>query len=352
MHKRDYYEVLGVDRTASPNEVKKAYRRLALELHPDRNPGNPAAEERFKEASEAYQVLSDADKRQIYDRFGHQGLAGQGYQGFHDMQDVFSHFQDIFGEFFGFGMSGRRRGGPARGADVKAVVELTLKEAAFGTKKEIDLAHPVPCNACNGTGAEGGRLENCQTCGGAGQVAHSRGIFTVATTCPSCQGRGSIATKRCNECTGSGQVAAERKVKINVPPGIDSGQTLRLPSQGQPGRAGGPPGHLYVEVEVAADPRFQRDGFDLVHELHVSFPQAALGAELEIPTLDDKPEKLRVPAGVQPGDTLVLKGLGVPRLDGRGRGDLIALVQVDVPKELSPRAKQLLEELAATFEHR
>ena len=348
MAKRDYYEVLGVDRGAGAPAIKKAYRKLALELHPDRNPGDAAAEERFKEATEAYQVLSDAKKRDTYDRYGHAGLRGQDLG---DFQDVFSHFQDLFGEFFGFGMGGgRRRGGAARGGDIRTVTTLSLAEAAFGVKKDLELRHPAPCTACGGSGAEGGDLETCASCGGVGQVATSRGIFTVATTCPTCQGRGVRAKAPCKECEGGGDVPVERTVKVTIPAGVDSGQTLRLTGQGQAGRAGGPAGHLYVTVEVEADERFHRDGFDLVHELPLSFPQAALGAEVEVPTLEGSPEPLRVPAGVQPGDTLVVRGLGVPRLDGRGRGDLIAVVQVIVPKKLSSRARELLEELATTFD--
>lgn len=353
MAKRDYYEVLGVERSASDSDIKKAYRQLALQLHPDRNPDDPEAEERFKEASEAYQVLSDQDKRQIYDRYGHQGLSGRGFEGFNDIQDVFTNLSDIFGDFFGgFGMGGprRRRNGPSRGGDVRTVVRLGLREAAFGCTKELELRHPTPCEACRGTGAKNGELEQCSTCGGVGQVATSRGVFSFATTCPTCGGRGVIPKEVCEVCGGSGEVAAERKVKLTIPAGVDSGQTLRLAGQGQAGRMGGPPGQLYVTVDIEPDERFQRDGFDLVHELHVSFPQAALGAEVEIPTIDDEPEKIRVPAGVQPGDTLVVRGLGVPRLDGRGRGDLVALVQVDVPKELSERARTLLEELQTTFD--
>ena len=348
MAKRDYYEVLGVGRDAAGAVIKKAYRKLALELHPDRNPGDSAAEERFKEATEAYQVLSDAKKREVYDRYGHAGLRGQDLG---DFQDVFSHFQDLFGEFFGFGVGGgRRRGGAARGGDIRAVTTLSLKEAAFGVKKELELRHASPCTSCSGTGAEGGALETCADCGGVGQVATSRGIFTVATTCPTCQGRGVRAKAPCKECEGGGSVPLERTVKVTIPAGVDSGQTLRLTGQGQAGVGGGPPGHLYVTVEVEPDERFHRDGFDLVHELSLSFPQAALGAEVEVPTLEDEREPLRVPAGVQPGDTLVVRGLGVPRLDGRGRGDLIAVVQVVVPKKLSARARELLEELATTFD--
>lgn len=344
--KRDYYEVLGVERTADTAQIKKAYKKLALELHPDRNPDDAEAEARFKEASEAYQVLSDGQKRQSYDRFGHTGLRGQG---FGDIQDIFSNFQDVFGDLFGFAGMGGRPGGPSRGADLRAMLELTLEEAAFGAKKELSLKHPSPCEACQGTGADGGELQACVACGGAGQVAMARGIFTMSTTCSRCGGRGAIPKRACERCDGSGETALERTVQVQVPAGVDNGQTLRLSGQGQEGTQGGPPGHLYVTVQVRDDPRFQRDGADLIHELKITFPQAALGAEVDVPTLKD-PHTLRVPAGVQPGDTLLVRGKGVPRLDGRGQGDLVVLFQVTVPTKLSKRATELLEELATTFE--
>lgn len=356
MSKPDYYEVLGVARSASEQEIKKAYRRVALECHPDRNPDDPNAEERFKVASEAFQVLSDSQKRQVYDRFGHAGLEGRGYEGFGDVGDIFTHFQDIFGEMFGgfgggfggFGGRRRRRDGPMRGADVRTTVHLTLQEAAFGTQKELDVVHPSPCGDCRGTGAKDGRRDTCSGCGGRGQVAHARGAFVLTTTCAQCGGEGMIAVERCTTCSGRGDVETERKVRLTVPAGVDEGQTLRLANQGQEGRFNGPPGHLYVTVEVEPDERFARDGYDLVHELHVSFPQAALGAKVEVPTLEGS-ETIDIPAGAQPGDTMIVERAGVPRLDGRGRGDLIAVIQVDVPKKLSRRARKLLEELSETL---
>lgn len=356
MAKRDYYEVLGIESTATVTVVKKAFKRVALDLHPDRNPDDPEAEDKMKEASEAYSVLNDPEKRATYDRHGHEGLSGQGVGGFGDMQDIFSHFSDIFDGVFGGGMGGmggtggrRRRTAPSRGADVRAAVLLSLREAAFGAQKELEVTHPTPCEPCRGTGAEGAKLRQCGGCGGSGQVAHARGPFVLSTTCGECGGEGATAEKACDECHGRGEVPSTRTVKLTVPGGVDTGQTLRLTSQGQAGRLGGPSGHLYVTVEVAADEQFHRDGYDLIHELHLSYPQAALGDELELPTLDDEPERIKIPAGVQPGDTMVVNNAGVPRLDGRGRGDLIAVIQVDVPKELSPRARELLEELAATF---
>lgn len=357
MAKRDYYEVLGVDRSASTAELKKAYRKLALQYHPDRNPDDPSAEAKFKEVSEAYSVLSDDEKRSIYDRYGHAGLEGGGQPGFTNVEDIFSHFGDIFGDLFGMGMGGpfgggrRRRDMPVRGADLKVGLRLTLEEAAFGCQKEVDVSYPAPCQACQGTGAEGGKLDVCGMCQGSGQVAYNRGAFMLSTTCPTCQGRGSTPKSTCKKCSGSGEEHVDRRVKVNIPPGIDEGQTLRLTNQGQPGLRGGPAGHLFVIVELAPHEHFKRDGFDLYYDLKLSFPQAALGGEVDVPKLQgEEPARVKVPAGVQPGDQLVVRGEGVPRLDGRGRGDLIAVVHVDVPQKLSNKARQLLAELQATFE--
>ena len=348
--KRDYYEVLGVDRSASEQEIKRAYRKLALELHPDRNPGDHGAEEKFKEASEAYSVLCDAQKRSTYDRYGHAGLSGSG-QGFEDIQDIFSQFGDIFSDFFGGGpFRGARRGGPQRGADLRTQVKLSLKDAAFGTKREVPLHYPGPCASCEGTGAEGARRSVCPRCKGIGQVAHSRGPFLLQTTCPGCHGAGSIVDTPCKECHGSGQVDVERTVKVTFPAGIDDGQTLRVPGQGLSGTKGGPAGHLYVDVQLEPDARFERDGFDLVHAAELSFPQAALGSEIEVPTLEDEPLKVQVPAGVQPGDTVVVNGKGIPHLNRNGRGDLIVVVQLGVPKKLSRKARKLLEQLQEELE--
>ncbi len=358
MAKRDYYEVLGVERSASTAELKKAYRKLALQYHPDRNQGDSEAEAKFKEVSEAYSVLSDDEKRSVYDRYGHAGLDGGGQPGFSSVEDIFSHFGDIFGDLFGMGMGSpfggggrRRRDMPVRGSDLKVGLRLTLEEAAFGCQKEVDVSYPAPCGACQGTGAEGGQLEVCGTCKGNGQVAYNRGAFMLSTTCPSCQGRGSVPKAVCPVCKGGGEEAVDRRVKVNIPAGIDEGQTLRLANQGQPGMRGGPPGHLFVVIELAPHEHFKRDGLDLIYELKLSFPQAALGGERDVPTLGEGgPARVKIPAGVQPGDHLVVRGEGIPRLDGRGRGDLIALVHVDVPQKLSTKARQLLLELQSTFE--
>jgi len=362
MSKPDYYEVLEVSREVSVSELKKAYRQRALEHHPDRNPDNPAAEEKFKLCAEAYAVLSDPQKRQIYDRFGHAGLGGAAAPGFGDIGDVFSQFQDIFGDLFGrgggfgFGGFGRQRrdpNGPARGADIRTDVSLSLREAAFGATREIDLSHPSPCIACSGTGAKDGELRSCATCGGRGQVARAQGAFVMTSTCPTCRGRGAEAKEACEECEGGGQVDVERVVKITIPAGVDSGQSLRLSGRGQEGVRGGPAGDLYVTVHVERDEELDREGFDLIHHLSLTYPQAALGAKLQVPALEedeDATQTVKVPAGIQAGETVVIRGAGVPRLNGRGRGDLICVVEIEVPKRLSREQKRLLKELDRTFE--
>jgi molecular chaperone DnaJ len=362
MSKPDYYEVLEVTREVTTVELKKAYRKKALEHHPDRNPDNPEAEETFKVCAEAYAVLSDPQKREVYDRYGHAGLGGSGGPGFGDIGDVFSQFQDIFGDLFGggggfgFGGFGRRRhdpNAPTRGADIRTDVALSLREAAFGASREVDLSHPSPCEACSGTGAEGGQLETCETCGGRGQVARAQGAFVLTTSCPTCHGRGSLSIYVCEECEGAGQVDVERIVKINVPAGVDTGQSLRLSGRGQDGSRGGPAGDLYVTVHIERDEDFERDGFNLLHRLVVSYPQAALGAKLEIPALEedeDAVQTVKVPSGIQNGETVVVRGAGVPRLNGRGRGDLICVVEVEVPKKLSREQKRMLKELDKTFQ--
>lgn len=367
MSKPDYYEVLGVERSVTEVELKKAYRKKALEFHPDRNP-EPGAEEQFKVCAEAYSVLSDSNKRRLYDQFGHAGLGGGGAPGFNNVGDIFSQFQDIFGEIFGGGFGGgfggsgfgfggfggqrRSRNAPTRGADIRAEVSLSLREAAFGIKKQVELRHPTPCDDCRGTGAKGGEVVVCSTCGGRGQVARSQGAFVLTTTCPACRGQGTEAAQSCDACHGSGEVRTERVVKITVPGGVESGQSLRLSGQGQAGARGGPPGDLYVTVYVEPDDRYERSGVDLAYRLSVTYPQAALGTKVEVPVLDEDEEAtrtLKVPAGTQPGDTLLIRGAGVPHLNGRGRGDLICVVEVEVPTRLTREQKRLLRELDGTF---
>lgn len=359
MSKRDYYEVLGAPRTASETELKKAYRKLALRFHPDRNPDDPNAEAQFKEVSEAYSVLSDAEKRQIYDQYGHAGLKSGGQPGFTNVEDIFSHFGDIFGDLFGLGGRGgpfgggrRRRDMPTRGSDLRMRLRLTLEEAAFGCRKEVEVSYPAPCGSCEGTGAEGAEFRTCSSCNGQGQVAYNRGAFMLSSTCPTCRGRGQTPKAHCTSCEGTGEEQIDRRVKVTIPAGIDEGQSLRLPNQGQPGLRGGPPGHLFVVVDLAPHPHFQREGAHLVYELRISFPQAALGGEVMVPTLgeDSEPVALSVPSGIQPGAHLVIGGQGVPRLDGSGRGDLVTIVRIDVPKTLSKKARKLLADLQSTFE--
>lgn len=348
--KRDYYEVLGVSKTASADEIKKAYKQLAVKHHPDRNPGNAEAETKFKEATEAFQVLSDDEKRGVYDRFGHAGLEGQGV-GFGNTADVFSHFQDLFSEFFG-GFGGRQQQrGPRRGQDVRVQERLTLKESVLGTKRELSLKLPAPCDDCGGTGAEKGtQRKSCPGCGGAGQVSSGRGFVMFTQTCPRCRGEGSVVESPCKSCRGHGEVERMRKIMVAFPAGIDGGQRLRVPGQGTAGQPGAPPGDLYVDVELLQDDRFEREEFDLMTRVSVSFAEASLGAEIPLKLLDDTMIDVEVPAGTQPGHVVTLKGKGVPRVDGRGRGALHVVVEVRVPKKLSPRAKELLTELNAELE--
>jgi molecular chaperone DnaJ len=351
--KRDYYEVLSVTREASVDEVRKAYRREALKHHPDRNQGDTAAEARFKEVNEAYQVLSDEDKRRIYDRFGHEGLeGGGGGPGFDGLTDVFAHMQDLFSEMFsgsmGFGGNAR----PRRGADLRIQQRLTLREAVFGCKREVSVRAPSTCTDCNGSGGKAGtKPETCPQCRGAGQVSNARGFVMFTSTCPRCRGAGRTVKQPCTTCAGHGAVERARKVTVAFPAGIDAGQRLRVPGQGAAGPQGVPPGDLYVEVDVEGDDRFERDGVDLVTRLHIPFTEAALGAEVQVPALEAEVQEaslpLVIPPGTQSGAVFTVKNHGVHRLDGRGRGSLVVVVQVDVPTALSARARQLLTELHA-----
>jgi molecular chaperone DnaJ len=353
MHaKRDYYEVLSVSREASVDELRKAYRREALKHHPDRNQGDHSAEAKFKEVNEAYQVLSDEQKRQIYDRFGHEGLegGGPGGQGFDGITDVFAHMQDLFSEMFsgsmGFGGNAR----PRRGADLRIQQRLTFREALFGCKREVTVRAPSACTDCKGTGGKSGaKPETCPQCRGAGQVSNARGFVMFTSTCPKCRGAGGIIKQPCPTCSGHGAVEKARKVTVSFPGGIDAGQRLRVPGQGAAAPQGVPPGDLYVEVDVEGDERFERDGVDLVTRLHIPFTEAALGAEVRVAAMEPDDEAatlpVAIPPGTQSGAVFTLKGHGVTRLDGRGRGSLVVVVQVDVPTALSARARQLLTEL-------
>jgi molecular chaperone DnaJ len=341
--KRCYYEVLGCSREASPDDLRRAYKQQALKHHPDRNGGDPKAEATFKEVNEAYQVLSDDQKRHVYDQFGHAGLQGGGIEG--GMGDVFSHMQDLFSEMFagGFGQRRARRGG-----DLRVQQRLTFKQAIFGCKRELVVNAPTRCSDCNGSGAKAGtRPEACPHCRGSGQVSNSRGFVMFTATCPRCQGQGAVIKQACKACEGRGVVERPRKVMVTFPAGIDGGQRLRVPGQGLPGPANAPPGDLYVDVDVEEDPRFERDGVDVVTKVSVSFTDAALGADVRVPSVEEDESllPLTIPAGTQPGTVFAMKGHGITRLDGRGRGSLVIVVQVEVPKQLSGRARELLGEL-------
>jgi len=349
--KRDYYESLGVSREASADDLRRAYRREALKHHPDRNPGDSAAETKFKEMNEAYQVLSDEEKRRIYDQFGHAGLDGSAGMG-DGISDVFAHMQDLFAEMFsgggGFSGSARQR----RGGDLRVQTRLTLREAAFGCKREVGVRAPTACGDCGGSGAKGGtKPEACAQCRGSGQVSNARGFVMFTSTCPRCRGAGRVVKHPCPTCAGQGAVERARKVSVTFPAGIDSGQRLRVSGQGMPGPQGAPAGDLYVEIDVEEDSRFERDGADLVTRVHVAFTDAALGAEIRVPALEAEDDKasapVAVPAGTQSGAVFTMRGHGVPRLDGRGRGSLVVVVQVDVPTSLTQRARELLEQLGS-----
>jgi len=349
--KRDYYEVLGVARESSDDDIKKAYRQAALKHHPDRNQGNPDAEVKFKEATEAYTILSDPDKRAAYDRFGHAGLGGGGYD-FNNagVGDILSHFQDMFSDFFGGaggGFSGgRRRRQPERGQDVRVELTLTLAEALTGGKHEVAIHGAVSCETCHGSGAKPGtKPETCSQCRGSGQVTAQRGFIMFSSPCARCRGTGQMIASPCETCRGQGAVEKQRKVLVNVPAGIDSEQRLRVPGQGMPGPANAPAGDLYVDIEVEADTHFERHGNDLGTRLTLSFAEAALGMVTKLKLPDEREVMVKVEGGCQPGSVVVVKGEGAPRLDRGGRGDLHVMIAVQVPKKLSKNAKRLLQEL-------
>lgn len=348
MSKRDYYEVLGVTSSASEEDIRKAYKKAAVKFHPDRNPNNPEAEASFKEATEAYSILSDATKRNAYDRFGHAGVESQGYAN-QDMGDVFSHFQDLFSDFFGMGGNGRSsRQRSSRGQDIRVESQLTLKEAFTGCKKEVRIRGAVPCETCEGSGAaKGSKAETCRRCQGQGQVGTQRGFIMFSTTCPDCQGQGQVVKDPCGDCRGQGSVTKERTVMVTFPAGVDSGVRLRVSGQGMPGAQGAPSGDLYVDVAVRNDERYERDGADLIVREFIAFSEAALGTELSVELPDESQVRVEVPKGTQPGTVLTLRGKGIPRLDRRANGDLHVFVSVIVPKKLSRKAKKLLAELDA-----
>jgi molecular chaperone DnaJ len=344
--KRDYYEVLGVSRGAAADEIKKAYRQLALRDHPDKNPGDAEAEKRFKDAAEAYEVLGDPDKRQRYDRYGHAGLNGAGFHEFRNAEDIMSAFSDIFGGGLFGDFFGPRRRGPRPGLDIQMRLDIDLLEAARGATRPIELKRQETCDECRGSGAKKGTVATtCEYCRGQGQVVQARGFFQVATTCPACGGEGMRITDPCPSCRGSGKVAQKVNIKVDIPPGVDTGMWLQLRNQGEPGDPGAPRGNLRIQIVVRKHPFFERSGNDLLCQVPISFPQAALGADIDVPTLEGR-DRLNVPRGTQSGDVLKLKARGMPDINGRGRGDELVEVVVETPRHLNPRQQELLRELA------
>ena len=355
MSKRDYYEILGVARTATDVQIKSAYRKLPLQYHPDRNPGDAAAEEQFKLAAEAYAIVSDPEKRSAYDRFGHAGVSGATAGGFDP--NAFAGFEDIFGnlgDLFGFGdMFGgggrRRRGGPQRGADLRYDLEISFEESFTGTETTIQIPREETCETCKGSGAAPGSAPvTCDRCKGSGQLRFQQGFLTVARPCSNCRGSGKTISKPCQACRGAGRVGRERKITAKIPAGIATGQRLRLYGEGEHGSAGGPAGDLYVVVHVQDHDVFHREEDDLYCDLPVTFPTMALGGTVQVPTMTGD-EEVKVPAGTQPGARFKLRGKGMPNVGGRGQGDLYAIARISVPKKLTKEQKHLLEELARTL---
>lgn len=343
----DYYQTLEIAKNASAEDIKKAYRRLAVKYHPDHNQGSREAEERFKQISEAYQVLSDPDKRAVYDRYGREGLRGAGMDaGFASVEDILASFGSMFGDLFGRGRPGRGRRGPRPGADLRYDLEIPFAETVLGGQHEFALEILAACEACEGSGAKPGTgRRTCPRCRGSGQVVQNMGPFTLASPCPGCRGAGETLEAPCATCRGDGRVKRERKLELEIEPGVDDGTRIRLPGAGEQGDPGAPPGDLYVFLHVRPDERFVREGWDLHTEVEIDFVQAALGASVELELLEDK-RTLEVPRGSQPGDTLVVRGAGVPRLRAYGRGDLVAHLKVRIPEELSERQESLLREYA------
>ncbi|MEX2671209.1 MAG: molecular chaperone DnaJ [Phycisphaeraceae bacterium] len=349
---RDYYEILGVERQASSDEIKRAYRRCAMKYHPDRNPDDPDASAQFKECAEAFEVLSDADKRQRYDRFGHEGLRGTGMHDYGHMNasDIFSMFEDLFGG----DMGGRRGGGRRarrgrRGYDLETEVEIDLDEVVTGTEREVAFTRQDICETCEGSGAKPGTSPTtCTMCGGQGKVAMRQSFFQMVRTCPTCGGTGSIITEHCESCDGSGRRPMSRELNVKIPPGIDDGMVIRVPGEGEPGVGEGPRGDLHVVVRVKEHSLFERDGDDLIMHMPISFTQAALGDVVSVPTLGDGQAELHIGSGTQHGQTLRVRGEGLPGLRSGRRGDLIVQVRVEIPTRLSGRQKELLREFAET----
>lgn len=346
--KRDYYEVLGVARDSDPKVIKSAYRKMALKYHPDRNPNDPSAEEKFKEAAEAYEILCDPDKRSIYDRAGFEGLRSRGFQpGFTgDLGDIFSQFGDIFAEFFGGGGFGGRAGPrPTVGVDLRHDLEISIEEAFSGTNKKVEIARGATCRACVGSGAKDAEMRSCPACNGRGQVVQGRGGFMIATTCRACGGRGRLPATPCPVCEGRGQVEEKRTLDVRIPAGVDNGVRLRLQGEGAAGEFGGPPGDLYVFLGIRPHELYLRDGADLHCELAVSFPTACTGGSANVPKIGGGELEVKVPPGMQPGDVVRFKAEGFPRLGGRGIGDIVVHLTVSIPKRLNAEQLEAVEGL-------
>jgi molecular chaperone DnaJ len=347
---RDYYETLGVDRDASEEELKRVYRKLALKYHPDHHKGDKEAEEKFKEINEAYSCLCDPQKRANYDRFGTEEGVGAGFGGFGGFETGFGDlFEDVFGDFFG-SFAGRRARRSVRGSDLRYDLDLTLDEAAFGTEESIEISGWRACGDCVGTGSKSKQPGTCTQCNGTGQVRFQQGFFSVSRTCPKCRGEGTLVTDPCPSCKGAGRLEAKRDISVKIPAGVDSGQRLKMSGEGEPGSHGGPPGDLYIVLEVQPHGFFKREGTEIYMKAPLSFSQAALGDEIEVPTLDGM-HKLKVPPGTQPGEALRIKGKGIPRLGGRTRGDQIVIIDIEVPKKINQRQKELLEEFERISEN-
>jgi len=343
--KRDYYEVLGVSKDASDQEIKQTYRRLALKYHPDRNPGDTEAEARFKEAAEAYEVLRDPQRRFTYDHFGHAGLDDSGFEGCGDVEDIFSSFGDIFDDLFSFGSRPHSRFRSEKGDDLQYQVTISFLDAAFGVEKRLSISKTQVCDACGGSGAADSHKDTCPNCQGTGRVVKSDSWIRVAADCPNCKGSGEVVSRQCEACGGEGRVQVQKEITIKIPAGINSGMSLRLRGEGAPGGKGGPPGDLYVQIHVKPDDFFEREDDDVLCRVPISFVHAALGITLKIPTLDGF-EEIRIPRGTQPGDMVRLKGRGIPRLRGQGRGDQIVVLEVRIPTKITRDQEALLRQFA------
>ncbi len=355
MSDRDYYEILGVQKGASKEEIKKAYRKLAIQFHPDKNKGNPESEEKFKEATEAYEVLSDEEKRKAYDMYGKAGVGaggpGFGYRAYTDFSDIFGDIGDIFSEFFGGGggpgYGGGRRGGVRRGADLRYNIEISLEDAAMGKDIKVEIPRQEPCETCSGTGAEpGSGPTTCTLCQGSGHVRRTQGFFSITTNCPQCHGTGRIIRNPCKTCKGSGTTEKKRTLHIKIPAGVESGSRLKVSGEGEAGPNGGTRGDLYVVTHIKKHNTFEREGNDLIVEMKVPVTTAILGGEIDVPTIDSKHVKMKVPPGTDSGQIFRLKGKGMPYMGGYGTGDQHVIIRVDIPKNISRKAKELVQELS------